>query len=195
MESDILFDNVPNKSKKVTASVIEWIEVVVFPIVGILLLNVFFLNNVAVKGDSMLPTLHDKEQMLVFRYVFTNPKPKDIVIIENIKIPGHERIVKRIIAGSGQRFKISSSGGVYVDGKLLDEPYINEPIKALQANMTNMKLDQEIVVSKGEYVVLGDNRNYSSDSRDIRIGYVKKKDIVGRAAFVLVPISDFRILH
>ena len=77
------------------------------------------------------------------------------------------------------------AGIVYVDGKALEETYVN--------SATNLQedFDGEVTVPKGCVFVMGDNRNKSTDSRDARIGFVDTRQILGRVIFRLTPFSRF----
>ena len=76
------------------------------------------------------------------------------------------------------------NGIVYVDGLPLEEPYINTP--------TNREEGMEfpLIVEEDCYFVMGDNRNNSLDSRNPRVGQVDKREILGKAIFLLLPASD-----
>ncbi len=143
---------------------------------------------VRVSGLSMYPTLHDGDYLIAtpVPYWLHRPQRGDIVILKDPEDPS-ENLVKRIVALPGDRVTIRG-GHVYIDGKLLAEPYINEPwtIRA------TWPPDGTELVPPGEYFVMGDNRNVSLDSR--AFGPVPGTDIEGEAWCRLWPIPDAGIL-
>ena len=96
-------------------------------------------------------------------------------------------IVKRIIAVEGQTVDIDyQTGAVYVDGEALDEPYLNEPMEEpWYEDLTS------VTVPEGSVFVMGDNRNHSNDSRDVTLGTVDTRYLLGKAEFICFPFSDF----
>ena len=93
--------------------------------------------------------------------------------------------MKRIIATEGQTVDIDyATGSVFVDGVLLDEPYINE-LTFLDEGMTF-----PVQVPEGSVFVMGDNRNNSSDSRNPQLGTVDVRYIIGKAEFLIFPGTD-----
>ena len=100
-----------------------------------------------------------------------------------------EPIVKRIIATEGQTVDIDFDDGVvYVDGKALDEPYVNAPVHDRE------NFEGKITVPKGSVFVMGDNRNASTDSRDARLGCVDTRYIMGRVYFTLFPVKNIGVV-
>ena len=93
-------------------------------------------------------------------------------------------IVKRIIA---VEVDIDyQTGAVYVDGEALDEPYLNEPMEEpWYEDLTS------VTVPEGSVFVMGDNRNHSNDSRDVTLGTVDTRYLLGKAEFICFPFSDF----
>ena len=101
-----------------------------------------------------------------------------------------EPIVKRVIATEGQTVDIDFEQGlVYVDGELLDEPYINEPTYLSYAE-SGQALEYPAVVPEGCIFVMGDNRNHSADSRFAPVGMVDQRDVLGKVLGVIVPGKD-----
>ena len=163
-----------------------WLQTIVAAIVALVLLFVFVGRPVMVDGDSMLPTLQDRELMLV-RQVGYTPEPGDVVVLRkefrNVTGP----IVKRIIAVEGQRVEIDyAAGTVSVDGAVLTEDYILEPM--VQQSWQSITT---LTVPEGCVFVMGDNRNISDDSRDGALGAVEEGCLLGKVELVLFPFQNF----
>lgn len=76
-----------------------------------------------------------------------------------------------------------------MDGKVLDEPYINEITRN-----NDGAFQYPLEIPEGYYFVMGDNRNHSSDSRNQLVGLIKKEQIYGKAVMRYSPFSEFKIL-
>lgn len=166
----------------------EWTQAIALAVVLALFINQFLFAIVQVEGSSMVPTLHDKERLIVTK-LFYKPQPKDIVIIKSSVLKKH--IVKRVIALPGQVVDINSAtGDVYVDGVLQDEPYIKEKISSARVGT---KYQYPYTVPENTVFVMGDNRNNSQDSRSI--GVIPYKEIVGKASFRIMPFNKIGGLY
>ena len=124
-------DKVKNQ-KAITAEtttrgeIYDWMQSLVFALIICIIVFVFIFRIVDVSGDSMNPTLINGDKLVVSD-VFYNPKQSDIVIFRKDEYKS-EALVKRVIATEGQTIDIDfDRGRVYVDGELIDEPYIAEP--------------------------------------------------------------------
>ncbi len=130
-------------------------------------------------GSSMTPTLNDGE--IIISMKTSQFEPGDIVAFYyNNKI-----LVKRVICSAGDWINIDQDGTVYVNGKLLDEPYLVE--KAL--GDCNIELPYQ--VPDGKIFVMGDHRSTSVDSRNTAVGCVAQEQIVGRIVFRVWPFARF----
>ena len=130
-------------------------------------------------GASMSPTLEEGEIILSLKT--GQFAPGDIVAFYyNNKI-----LIKRVIAGPGQWVNITEDGSVYVDDRLLEEPYLHE--KALG----ECDIELPYQVPDERYFVMGDHRATSVDSRTAAIGCVAEEQIVGRIVFRVWPLSAF----
>lgn len=166
----------------------EWTQAIAFAVVIAFFINQFLFAIVQVEGNSMLPTLHDKERLVVTK-LFYKPQQKDIVIIKSSVLGKH--IVKRVIALPGQEVNIdSATGDVYVDGVLQEEAYIQEKISP---SRVGAKYEYPFVVPENTVFVMGDNRNNSQDSR--AIGVIPYSEIVGKASFRVMPLKKFGRLY
>lgn len=121
-----------------------------------------------VSGNSMLPNVHDKEVKSVNKMV-KKYKRGDIVIVKNNR--DQYLMIKRIIGLPGEKLDVIYDD-VYINDKKLDEPYVNQSDEKSDFYIRNIRLKEN------EYYVMGDNRNYSIDSREL--GPLKKSDIIGR---------------
>ena len=169
------------------AEVYDWIQCIIFALVFCVLLFVFAVRMVNVVGHSMVPTLEQNDKVVISN-LFYHPKQGDIVVLRKQTLM-EEPIVKRIIATEGQTVDIDFEDGVvYVDGKALDEPYVNEPVHDRE------NFEGKITVPEGCVFVMGDNRNASTDSRDARLGCVDERYIMGRVYFTLFPVKNIGVV-
>lgn len=141
---------------------------------------------IGVDGGSMLPTLNDGDWVAVSG-LSLNVDRGDIVIITQPwerNVP----IVKRVIAMGGDEIDINfRTGRVYVNGKMLDEPYTN--------SLTYLSYDVDFpqTVPEGHVFVMGDNRGESLDSRSSQIGFIDERYILGEVCFRLYPTGDWNV--
>ena len=141
------------------------------------LVATIFLPILQIYGTSMEPTLSENEIVIAFKT--TDFEKSDLVAF----YVGNKLLVKRFIAGPGQWVDIDEEGNVYVDGELLDEPYLEE--KAIGA--CNIELPYQVPENK--YFVMGDQRSTSVDSRNTSVGCIDNDQIVGKLLFRVWPFS------
>jgi signal peptidase I len=163
-------------------------------------------QNFRVDGNSMYPTLDDGQFLIVNklvyseidmdklskflpfvdaeenekRYVFHGPQRGDIVVMRDPRRPDQD-LIKRVIGLPGETVEIRN-GMVYVNGFLLEEPYI-------QAAWHDSR--PKVTIPEGQYFVMGDNRDNSLDSRSAQVGLISKNLIVGKAALTYWPFDKF----
>lgn len=145
-------------------------------IVLILLVKKFIFGTVLVNGDSMLDTLHNGDLMILDKISYRSHKIErfDIVVVQ----VGKEKIIKRVIGLPGEVVTYHNNE-LYINGKKMKDPY---PSHVTYDFVTDK-------IEKDSYFVMGDNRTNSLDSRSI--GTVKRKNILGKAEFILYPFNRF----
>lgn len=155
--------------------------------VALLILVIYTLVNLAtaravVEGTSMQPGLETGQLVIVNRsaYFFTRPARGDVIVLHNPR-DVREDFIKRVIGLPGETVQILD-GRVWVNGSLLDEPYVRAFCQSC---------DGQWMLSNDEYFVLGDNRRSSHDSHSF--GPIKQSLIVGQAWIRYWPLPDFRI--
>lgn len=153
---------------------------------------IFTLVNLAsarfvVDGPSMQPNFETGQFVIVSRvnYLIGEPQRGDVVVFQ---YPGNlaDDYIKRVIGTPGDTVEIRNTQ-VYVNGELLNEPYINEPCEPSRCGDNVWELGED------EYFMMGDNRNHSSDSRGF--GPVARKLIIGEALLRYWPPQDWGIVR
>lgn len=171
-----------SRRRKSNQNIVEWYEALIFALAFLVLLFTFVVRVVAVNGSSMVPTLNSGDRLLVQSSLFQVERG-NVVVIDSY-IDYGKPLVKRVIAVGGDRVDINAeTGEVFVNGQLLDEPYI--------AEATRQKGDMEfpLTVPEGYLFVMGDNRMHSTDSRYQDIGFIDERDILGQVLYRIYPFS------
>lgn len=164
----------------VKSEILQWIKSLILSVIIIALIFTFVGRILSVKGSSMVPTFHEGDRIITTN-LHGDLKYGDIVVI---KRKNDTPLIKRIIAVGGDTVDIDfAAGEVKVNGNVLAEPYIYEP------TYENHGVEFPTTVPDGHYFVMGDNRNYSDDSRNPKIGMISEKNIFGKVIFRLFPFN------
>ena len=149
----------------------------------VLILFLLVFRSAEVNGSSMVPTLYNGDRLLmVSNLLYPTARPGDVVVIHERDFENQYNLVKRVIATEGQTVDIDFEQGiVYVDGKALEEPYVNTPTNLSEG----MKFP--LTVPEGCVFAMGDNRNNSMDSRDPKVGFINQREIFGKALLIAIP--------
>jgi len=167
----------------------NWMQSIVVVVIFLLGVLTFIGTPLGVHGYSMMPTLDANDRMLV-RSIFYAPDRGDVVVLSRRDFEDGTALVKRVVALEGDVVNIDAESGlVYVNDMPLHEPYVSELTRRLGS------VSFPFAVPAGHVFVLGDNRNRSMDSRDIEIGAVDEREIIGQVVAVFLPLNRARLLY
>lgn len=169
--------------RKLGGFLLDILQTIVFAISIFLFIYLLVLQPHKIKGASMEPNYPDGEFLLTDKvtYKFNEPERGDVIVFK--APPTYEdEFIKRIIGLPGDRVSIES-GKVHINGKTLNELYLDAQL--ITSGGSFLSEGEKIMVPKDQFLVLGDNRPYSSDSR--AWGFVSKDKITGRAWFIYWP--------
>lgn len=179
--------NSETKVDKKSVSAFDWISSIMISFIVIFVIFCFFFRIVQVSGGSMTNTLQNGDWLLV------SNNEEDIqfgdIIVASPPTYENGPVIKRVIGVEGDEIYIDFEKGlVYVNGKILDEPYTK--------TLTNVKYDVKfpVRVPEDHVFVLGDNRNGSLDSRSSKIGLIHEKYVLGRVLTRLFPFEKIEYM-
>lgn len=175
--------NSSKPEEDISKSIVMYLHDLVYLLVTLLVVFLVVFRLIVVSGDSMYDTLVDGDYLLLISNVFyRQPEQGDVIVISKETFDNGAPIVKRVIAQEGQIVDIDFDQGiVYVDGLPLEEDYIYSPTTVYEG------ISFPVLVEEGCIFVLGDNRIVSKDSRHPDIGMVDRREVLGKALFLLMP--------
>ena len=180
----IALEETTSKSKPSMATALrETLETLLLALIIFFGVKEFILQNFRVEGQSMEPNFHTGQYLIVDKISYRlHPIERGDVIVFVPPKEANRDFIKRVIALPGERVEIRQ-GRVLINGKLLQEPYLQVSWSYTMAPM---------VVGENEYFVLGDNRNNSSDSR--MWGLLPRKNVVGKAWLSYWPPQQWGLI-
>ncbi len=182
---------------KIEKELLEWIISIAVAFVILFIVGKFIVTPYTIKGESMDPTLKDGERVAVniIGYKTGGLEKGNVVVFHANK---NDDYVKRVIGVPGDKVEYKNDT-LYVNGKKQDEPYLNYNLKHKQGDYITGTFQvkdlpnanpKSNVIPKGKYLVLGDNREVSKDSR--AFGLIDEDQIVGKVSFRFWPFSEFK---
>lgn len=186
-----MFETQDRTSHKISHEFWEIIRVLLVSLAIVLPIRYFIVQPFIVRGASMEPTFENKEYLVVDEasYYFREPKRGEVIVFRYPRDPS-QFFIKRIIGLPGEKIEIHSGrvkivNHEFPDGFILDELYLDPPNHFTAP-------DTKITLGGGQYFVLGDNRDFSSDSRIW--GILERKFITGRVFFRAWPVTRLGFL-
>lgn len=172
------------ESKSFSKEIIEWIKSILFAVVIAFFIKSFIFNTTFVQGMSMYPTLMERDRLFSNKIplYFRGPNRGDVVILKSPMGDGKDYI-KRVVAIEGDRLEIRD-GLVYLNGEVLEEPYIEEGIYTHTGNTNTW------YIGEGQVFVLGDNRNVDASIDSRYFGPIDIKTLKGITSFRYFPFKD-----
>ena len=169
------------KGMNLLKELFEWVRDIAIAVVIALLITRFVITHTLIPTGSMIPTIAINDHLIINRvpFYFTDPKPGEVVVFHHGK-----ELIKRVIGVPGDTLDIKD-GDVYINGKVLDEPYLNEPHSTYSFMMDESQFPLEI--PDDMYFMLGDNRNNSEDSR--YYGMIHRDAIYAKSWFRIWPLD------
>ena len=156
------------------------------------LVYIFLGQLMEVEGNSMFPTYHDKERLVVEKLSlkYKNLERGEVVIFQHPNIEQRHPLIKRVVGLPGETIRIAG-GNVYINGEKLDETYIesDNPTEETTGGIVEEGVGYDI--DENSYFMMGDNRQNSTDSR--YFGAVKKEKIIGRSLLIYYPVNRIRL--
>ena len=177
--------------KEVLKEIVSTVLYLLTVVCVVFLLIKYVGQRTIVDGESMVPTLHHQDNLIVDKlsYRFRDPERFDIIVFP-FEYAKNVYYIKRIIGLPGETVQIDKEGKIYIDGEVLEESYGAEVIRPEYIGIAA----EEILLGEDEYFVLGDNRNNSKDSRMPEVGNIDREDIIGRAWVRIWPLKDFEVI-
>lgn len=177
----------PQGAKRALQAIWDFLKIIIIAAIIVLPIRYFLFQPFIVKGDSMVPNFHSGDYLIVdeISYRFSAPHRGDVIVLK-YPLDTTQRFIKRVIGLPGETVDVKDGKVEITDGghmTTLDESYL--PKTLLTDGDVHVKLGQD------DYFVMGDNRQFSYDSR--RWGVLPKDDIIGKAVLRIFPVQSLSI--
>jgi signal peptidase I len=177
----------------------EWATVLVVALVIAITVRSLILQQFYISGPSMEATMFQDNRVLVNKlsYRLHDIHRGDVVVFDRVTVDGqvvqHDDLIKRVIALGGEKISIKDCK-VFIDGKLLPEPYLNDfdLAQTVIEDRCRVPIMDEMLIPDNQLFVMGDNRPQSFDSR--MFGPIEQDLVVGRAFVIIWPLSMAKFL-
>ena len=184
MDMNINLYNKKPKWKKYVKGLVLWVIEIALVILAAYFIIEYAVEKTTMMGVSMSTTLNDGDKIIINKIAYLRDEPErfDVIVFSQSKNGHGYYNIKRVIGLPGETVEIIN-GAVYINGEKLRE------VIEVEAMRVAGLAEETIVLGENEFFVLGDNRNYSEDSRFANIGIIVKEDIIGKAWLRLEPFS------
>ena len=177
----------------------EWVTLLVVALVIAITVRSLILQQFYISGPSMEATMFQDNRVLVNKlsYRLHDIHRGDVVVFDRVTVDGqvvqHDDLIKRVIALGGEKISITDCK-VFIDGKLLPEPYLNDYdlAQTVIEDRCRVPMMEEMIIPNNQLFVMGDNRPQSFDSR--MFGPIEQNLVVGRAFVIIWPLSAAKFL-
>jgi signal peptidase I len=177
----------------------EWVTVLVVALVIAITVRSLILQQFYISGPSMEATMFQDNRVLVNKlsYRLHDIHRGDVVVFDRVTVDGqvvqHDDLIKRVIALGGEKISIKDCK-VFIDGKMLPEPYLNDYdlAQTVIEDRCRVPMMDEMIIPDDQLFVMGDNRPQSFDSR--MFGPIEQNLVVGRAFVIIWPLSAAKFL-
>jgi signal peptidase I len=168
------------------SKILDALQPVVLAFAVFMMVYLFLFQPHKVDGNSMFPNFHNREYILTDKISYRrgNPQRGDVVVF-HAPPPNTSDFIKRIVGLPGETIMVRG-GFVYINGRQLPEVYL--PNTFVTSEKSFLREGVPYAIPLNYYMAFGDNRNYSSDSREF--GPISKDSIVGKAFFRYWPLSE-----
>ena len=190
-----------NKNKRtrsnldIVYTILDFSRLILITVVAAMIILVFVARKEEVRGTSMYPTLQEGESVIInmaANYV-GEIKRFDVVVAREYR--SDDLWVKRVIGLPGETISYREDV-LYVDGQAMEEPFLDKKyVEQVKKSTNKLYFTQDFIskkLGKDEYLLVGDNRNESLDSRNDAVGPFRREQIIARGVFVYQPFSKAR---